>query len=77
MFTHSMETRLRSFLKTIIYRVAAVITIGTLTWIYTGDAYTVTQIVIAYNVIVWSFYYVHERIWARIQWGRIETTNKL
>jgi len=66
---------MRSFLKTIIYRIAAVITIATLTWFYTGNAYTVTQIVIAYNVIVWSFYYFHERIWARIQWGRIETAS--
>jgi uncharacterized membrane protein len=68
-----METRTRSFLKTIIYRVAAVITITTLTWIYTGDLYTVTQVAIAYNIIVWSFYYIHERIWARIKWGRIDS----
>jgi uncharacterized membrane protein len=67
-----METRLRSFLKTIIYRVAAVITIATLTWYFTGDLYAVTNIVIAYNVIVWSFYYFHERIWARISWGKID-----
>ena len=51
-----METKLRSFLKTIIYRVVAVTTIAALTWFYTGNAYTVTQIVIAYNVVVWSFY---------------------
>jgi len=70
-----METQRRSFLKTVIYRVVAVTTIAILTWFYTGNAYTVTQIVIAYNVIVWSFYYAHERIWARIQWGRIETAN--
>ena len=70
-----METRTRSFLKTIIYRVVAVITIATLTWIYTGNVYTVTQIAIAYNVIVWSFYYIHERILARIKWGRINITN--
>jgi len=67
-----METRTRSFLKTIIYRVVAVITIATLTWYFTGDIYKVTNIVIAYNVIVWSFYYIHERIWTRIQWGKID-----
>jgi uncharacterized membrane protein len=67
-----METRLRSFLKTIIYRLVAVITIASLTWYFTGDLYAVTNIVIAYNVIVWSFYYLHERIWARISWGRID-----
>ena len=67
-----METRLRSFLKTIIYRVVAVITIATLTWYFTGDMYAVTNIVIAYNVIVWSFYYIHERVWARVSWGKIK-----
>jgi len=68
---HLMETRFRSLLKTIIYRVVAIITIATLTWYFTGDLYTVTNIVIAYNVIVWSFYYFHERIWAKISWGKI------
>ena len=72
-----METKMRSFLKTIIYRVVAVSTIATLTWFYTGNAYTVTQIVIAYNLIVWSFYYIHERIWSKIQWGRIEHSSNI
>ncbi len=67
-----METRLRSIIKTLIYRVAAIITIITATWYFTGNLYTVTQVAIVYNVIVWSFYYIHERIWAKIKWGRID-----
>lgn len=67
-----METRLRSLVKTLIYRIVAIITIGTLTWYFTGNTYTVTVVVIVYNAVVWSFYYVHERIWARITWGKVE-----
>ena len=67
-----METRLRSLIKTLIYRAVAVITISVLTWYFTGNAYTVTMVAIIYNVVVWSFYYFHERIWARISWGRTE-----
>lgn len=63
---------MRSLVKTLIYRIVAIITIGTLTWYFTGNAYTVTVVVIVYNAVVWSFYYIHERIWARIQWGKVE-----
>ena len=70
-----MERKLRSLIKTLVYRAVAVITIASLTWYYTGNAYTVTNIVIIYNVVVWSFYYFHERIWNKIQWGRLETAN--
>jgi uncharacterized membrane protein len=70
-----METRLRSLVKTLIYRAVAIITIATLTWYFTGNAYTVTLVVIIYNAVVWSFYYIHERIWDSIQWGRIKTVN--
>jgi len=64
-----MERRLRSILKTLIYRMVAITTIGLLTYYYTGDLYTVTTVVIIYNAIAWSFYYFHERLWSKIQWG--------
>ena len=64
-----METRKRSVVKALIYRTASIITIMTATWYFTGDLYQVTQIVIAYNVVIWGFYYFHERLWARTSWG--------
>jgi len=67
-----MERKLRSLVKTLIYRMVAITTIGTLTYYYSGDIYTVTTVVIIYNAIAWSFYYFHERIWNRIQWGVIK-----
>lgn len=71
-FYDFVETRLRSLAKTLIYRAVAVITIASLTWYFTGDTYTVTMVAIIYNVVVWSFYYFHERIWTRISWGKVE-----
>ncbi len=76
MFTE-MERKLRSLVKTLIYRAVAITTIATLTWYYTGNPYTVTTVVILYNAVAWSFYYIHERIWSRISWGKIEVTNNM
>jgi len=39
------------------------------TWYFTGDLYQVTQIAVVYNVIIWTFYYFHERAWTRVTWG--------
>jgi len=51
----------------------AITTIGTLTYYYSGDVYTVTTVVIIYNAVAWSFYYFHERIWNRIKWGIVDS----
>lgn len=67
---------MRSLAKTLIYRAVAVVTIASLTWYFTNNAYTVTMVAIIYNVVVWSFYYIHERIWARISWGKNETKSQ-
>ncbi len=64
-----METRKRSIAKALIYRTASILTIMSATWYFTGDLYQVTQIAVVYNVIIWTFYYFHERAWTRVTWG--------
>ena len=68
-----MERKLRSLIKTLIYRTVAIATIAIVTYYFSGDIWTVTTTVIIYNCIVWPFFYFHERIWNRIQWGIIKS----
>ena len=64
------ETKTRSLLKTIIWRiVATLITWGTI-YFYTGKLAESIKITIAAALIGMTAYYFHERIWNNIQWGK-------
>ena len=64
------DSRIRSFVKGISWRVIATSTTMTVAYILTGDL----EIVLATGVIdviaKLLFYYAHERAWGRITWGR-------
>ena len=64
------DSRIRSFVKGISWRVIATSTTMTVAYILTGDL----EIVLATGVIdviaKLLFYYAHERAWGRIAWGR-------
>lgn len=65
------ETPARSITKTITYRVIIVISIFIISLITTGklsDAATITGISAVTGTII---YYLHERVWSRVKWGRI------
>ena len=64
------ESRLRSLVKSLIYRVVSIIGTGILTWTITrdvGKAISITLVVQAFLIIL---YYAYERIWNKINWGR-------
>jgi len=64
------ETHLRSFFKGITWRIIATLTTMTLVFIFTGD-FVLTLGVGFFDIVSkLIFYYLHERIWDRIQWGR-------
>ena len=64
------DSRMRSFVKGISWRVIATSTTMAVAYILTGDL----EIVLATGVIdviaKLIFYYAHERAWFRISWGR-------
>ena len=65
-----METRKRSILKTISFRILASLTTIALVLIFTGDlslAGTIGVIELVSKLII---YYLHERAWDIIPWGR-------
>lgn len=65
------ETRWRSLVKTVIYRVWVVITTYVMLLItgQTLESALVPTLII--NAVWMTSFYVYDRIWARIKWGRI------
>ena len=60
----------RSVIKAITWRAIATLTTMSLVYIFTGDL-TLTGTVGVFDVALkLLFYYLHERTWNRIRWGR-------
>ncbi len=60
----------RSLAKAVSWRITGSIDTFILSWIITGDhiiAGTISAVEILTKIIL---YYVHERIWLRVRWGR-------
>jgi uncharacterized membrane protein len=68
------ESRLRSLVKSLIYRIASIVGTGILTWIITRDVSETVSITTITQVFLVALYYSSERIWNRINWGRTAQT---
>lgn len=64
------DSRIRSVFKALTWRVIATGTTMSLVYIGTGDVELMAHIGMADVVIKLFFYFVHERGWGRIPWGR-------
>jgi len=65
----NQETRRRSIVKAITYRVA-IVTLDFLSiYLFTGKVNVALGFMIVSNVYTSVAYFVHERIWARVRWG--------
>lgn len=65
------ETRIRTFARSLTWRVSGVALAILLTWYYTGDIRMGVELGIAYNAIRLGTHYFHDRAWARLQWGML------
>jgi len=64
------STKARSLTKALTWRVIAIVSTFVLAWYYTKDiAFTVSFTIVS-NVINFILYYIHERTWLRVRWGR-------
>lgn len=70
-----METHKRTLLKTAIYRGFTTIILFAISWLYTGNFIESSVITIIFNVLATIFYYMHERMWMRTNWGVIQSNN--
>ena len=64
------ESRRRSALKSIVWRVLGVITLATVTYAFTRELVTTSLITISHHLVFIFLYYAHERFWLKISFLR-------
>ncbi len=67
-----MDTHKRTLIKTITWRILATILTILAIYIWIGDFNTSLGLGIATNILTTIGYYVHERIWNELNYGRIK-----
>ena len=66
-----LDTKKRSFLKTVSWKIiATAITLFTI-YYFTGTFRSSVKITVVAAVIGLIAFYIHERVWNRVKWGRI------
>ena len=68
---HAKETLRRSIIKTISYRVVILILDFVSIYLFTGQVKVALGFMIVSNIYTTLGYFVHERIWDKIKWGKI------
>jgi uncharacterized membrane protein len=66
------ETFRRSIVKAVVWRALGVVILGVLTWYYTRSWEVAAGVNITFNAIRVGLYVVHERLWDRVEWGKVE-----
>jgi len=66
------DTHLRSWVKSIVWRVFGIIILGAIAWMITHDWQETTIITTIFHIIRTVLYYFYERGWNRVSWGRIK-----
>ena len=66
-----MDTKKRSWVKSIVWRIVGVVLLGGLSWEITRDLREMTIITALFHSLRFVLYYAHERIWERLAWGKI------
>ncbi len=64
------ETRKRSILKAVIWRVLATLTTMMVVFVFTGNIILSIEVGFVEAVAKMIIYYLHERGWDKIGWGR-------
>ena len=64
------ETHLRTFTRSVSYRLSAIFFTIIYTYLFTGDLANSTGFAIVLHLLLSIDYYIHERIWLKIEWGK-------
>jgi uncharacterized membrane protein len=71
------ETRQRTFIRMVTYRLTAWLFTIFWTYLFTGDVASATGFATTLHILLSIDYYIHERIWLNVKWGLTkETTNE-
>lgn len=64
------ETNIRSWVKSLVWRLLGFLILGLISWAMTGSWKETLGITSAFNIIRFILYYFHERLWLRVKWGQ-------
>jgi uncharacterized membrane protein len=67
----SGETRRRAIVKAMTYRIIVAVTLAIISWYYTGNLFETSAVSITYTIIATAIYYLHERAWIKVKWGKV------
>jgi uncharacterized membrane protein len=65
-----IDSASRSLVKTITWRITGSSAVFAISWAFTGSVGTAGTIALAQLIISTTLYFIHERIWNHISWGR-------
>lgn len=60
----------RSIVKALVYKGGSIVLLALLSWLFTKDLAKMSLITVCYQIITVVGYYIHERIWEKVKWGR-------
>ena len=63
------ETKTRTLVRSLTYRVTAWLFTILWTYIFTGSIASATGFATVLHVLLSIDYYIHERVWLKIKWG--------
>ena len=66
-----MDTPARSWVKSITWRILGIVLLGIISYLITRDWKEMAVITAIFHGIRVVLYYVHERVWERVDWGRL------
>ena len=66
-----MDTRKRSWVKSITWRAVGVVILGAISYAVTRDLGATSVITLLFHGLRLILYYWHERLWERAAWGKI------
>jgi uncharacterized membrane protein len=71
-----MDSSARTIAKTLLYRGIITVLLAAITLYYTGSLGEATGITLVFAALGTLVYYVHERLWDSIKWGRVDEDSK-
>ena len=71
-----MESRQRSLLKTITWRIIAYFITLIIAYMFMGNLTDSIVMSLSINILKMFLYYFHERFWAQVQFGQAQSDNK-
>ncbi len=68
----ALESNIRAWVKSFVWRLLGIIILGTISWAITDSWKEMSLITLIFHSIRVILYYIHERVWERISWGRVK-----